>query len=268
MVPKPVHSSIGIGATPELSLRVSVAVLVRLILKDPVHGRALLALEQRVRRPPADAQARPESIAQPFGGAVRILDTGALGAISGNFHFDSESSRREQDFRIFIRPAAWSGLRQFCIHQFRGAAEPVIETDPARELAEELAEVVGINVSAGQYADTPLGIVIEDEPAPTGNIHAAGHSSVHLYRIFEAAILDPEMARVLAAASSGRPLEERRGSPPGNGILTIPLEALASAYLLLSPELLSDPIRFEGHLLDETVAAILDDVVVDKYMRA
>jgi hypothetical protein len=42
---------------------------------------------------------------QPFGGAIRILDLDTIHDMIGDFHFDSERSRTEQDFRLFIRPS-------------------------------------------------------------------------------------------------------------------------------------------------------------------
>jgi hypothetical protein len=44
---------------------------------------------------------------QPFGGAIRILDPTKRYNLIGEFQFDSEHSRAEQDFRIFVRSSAW-----------------------------------------------------------------------------------------------------------------------------------------------------------------
>ena len=64
-------SRIGIGPTTELSLRVSVASLARVIFPSPEDGTPMLALEHRATLLPGEEQVVVK--AQPFGGAVRIL---------------------------------------------------------------------------------------------------------------------------------------------------------------------------------------------------
>src|SRR4026207_472329 len=105
----------GIGATPELSLRVSVATLVRVVFKHPLNGEWMLTLERKATL----QNDKVEIKSQPFGGAIRILDVNALHDLIGGFHFDSERSRSEQDFRLFIRPSSWSMLRESCIEHPR-----------------------------------------------------------------------------------------------------------------------------------------------------
>ena len=103
MTPNPYE--VGIGATAELSLRVSVATLVRVLFKSPNDDELMFALERKatLRRTEDGEAVRVKS--QPFGGAIRILDLSVVQDLVGDFHFDSERSRAEQDFRIFIRPS-------------------------------------------------------------------------------------------------------------------------------------------------------------------
>ena len=60
----------GIGATPDLSLRVSVATLVRVIFENPANGEWMLALERKATLQNTEVEVK----SHPFGGAIRILD--------------------------------------------------------------------------------------------------------------------------------------------------------------------------------------------------
>ncbi|HAY85371.1 MAG TPA: hypothetical protein DCY42_10760, partial [Chloroflexi bacterium] len=64
---------IGIGATSELSLRVSVATLARITFPHPEQGIPMLALEHKASLISAAGQKQVLTKAQPFGGAIRIL---------------------------------------------------------------------------------------------------------------------------------------------------------------------------------------------------
>ncbi len=174
----------GIGATDELSLRVSVATLARVVFKHPGSGEWMLALERKATL----RENKVEVKAQPFGGAIRILDLEAIHDLTGDFHFDSQRSRIEQDFRLFIRPSGWPVLREFCIQRLSRENDPILETDPTRELVEEFADALKINLQPGQYASKPVATVVENEAAPTGNLHAKGIPTVRVYRIFETTI--------------------------------------------------------------------------------
>jgi hypothetical protein len=44
---KPNHDEIGVGATQDLSLRVSAATLVRVLFENPGDGNLMLALERK-----------------------------------------------------------------------------------------------------------------------------------------------------------------------------------------------------------------------------
>ncbi len=79
----------GIGATPDLSLRVSVATLARVVFKHPLTGELMLALERKATL----HENKIEVKSQPFGGAIRILDVDAIHDLIGDFHFDSKRSR-------------------------------------------------------------------------------------------------------------------------------------------------------------------------------
>src|SRR5215207_6754898 len=173
----------GIGATQELSLRVSIATLARVLFENPRDGDLMMALERKATLHETENGREVKVKSQPFGGAIRILDPGMIRDSIGYFHFDSERSRSEQDFRIFIKPSDWPAVREFCIQHFNHVDDPVLETDPARELAEEFADVLKINLQPEQYICKPLTTVIKNDPAPTENIHTRGIPTVRVYRI-------------------------------------------------------------------------------------
>ena len=195
----------------------------------------------------------------------------------GDFHFDSERSRSEQDFRLFIRPSNWSVLREFCIQRLSHATDPVLETNPARELVEEFDDALKINLQPEQYVSKPVATVVENEAAPTENVHAEGAPTVRVYRIFEAHILEASLGQLILTKNEGvshnslceLALDDFQNGGKGhaNGILALPLDQITRTYGAMTPAERNAPILFGKHYLDETVSAILDDIPVPKYRR-
>jgi hypothetical protein len=263
----------GVGATADLSLRVSVATLVRVVFENPGSDKLMLALERKATL----HETKVDVKSQPFGGAIRILDLNGIHDLIDDFHFDSERSRAEQDFRLFIRPSSWSTLREFCIQCLSHPNDPVLETDPTRELTEEFADTLKVDLQPGQYVLKPTGMIIEDKPAPTENFHARTSPTVRVYRIFEAKIRDTLLISAMMENSedlSNQTLQEftladkqNGGNGWANAILTLPLKRLTNHYLSKSPHELDAPIWFEANQLDETVSAILEEISVPKYRR-
>lgn len=270
---KPNHDEIRVGATDDLSLRVSVATLVRVVFEHPSNNELILALERKATL----HETKVEVKSQPFGGAIRIRDVGMLRDLMGDFHFDSERSRSEQDFRIFIRSSDWEKVREFCIQHFSHDNDPILETDPARELAEEFADALKINLRPEQYRSKPVATVVEDEAAPTENIHARNIHTVRVYRIFEATILDSSLAYAMLANSESNSDQDLSklalkdaqtgGKGRANAVLALPLKRINDVYLAMSPNERNAPILFERNRLDETVPVVLDGITVPKYQR-
>lgn len=212
---------------------------------------------------------------QPFGGAVRIHNLLPLRRLIGDFHFDSERSRNEQDFRIFIRPAYWEAVKEFCRLHFENEDHSTLESSPERELTEEFSEALGVDLAPEQFASRPLGTVIEDNPSPTENSDAWGYQTVRVYRIFEAHLLDPNLCQKMVETSerySDQDLRRRAredvqkgGQGWASAVLALPLEQVMEFYLSLSPKSRDAPVAFMNHLLDETVCTILDGVSAPKY---
>lgn len=265
------HKTPGVGATETLCLRVSVAVLVRVLFHHPDSGERMLALERRFSLERGAMGSAVQVKSQPFGGALQILDLHPLQERLREFRFDSPRSQAQQDLRLFIRPETWPILRAFCLEQFQRANGSSLEVDPGRELREEFSDALGIELRSDQYTARAVGTVVEDQPSETENVHARGHPTVRLYRIFEAGILDPlvisAMLKNSEACSESDLQELARKSPDGraSAILAIPLGQLTAFYASVPPDTRNTPLRFQSHLLDETVTAILEDVSAPKY---
>jgi hypothetical protein len=269
MTPSP--PEIGIGVTAELSLRVSVATLVRVLLKNPRDDELMLALERKATLHRTEDGETVRVKAQPFGGGLRILDLDPLHNLVGDFHFDNERSRSERDFRIFIRPIAWPALREFCVQHIGSDSDLVIETSPARELAEEFAETLSIDLRPEQYVCKPLKIMVENKVAMTDNIYARGTPTVRVYRTYEARITNVFLAHAMLRRSDGLSQQsfselaiadaQSGGRGKANAVLTLPWKRLQSVYRVMLPAERNVPIMFEENRLDSTVAAILDEIV-------
>jgi hypothetical protein len=267
----------GVGATRELSLRVSVATLVRVLFENPKDGDVMLALERKATLHTGENGRVIEVNSQPFGGAIRIRDLRKLQDLIGDFHFDSEQSRSEQDFRIFIRPSDWGEVRKFCLQHFSHVDDPVLETDPSRELAEEYADALKISLKPDQYIHKPIATAVEDDPAPTENIYARGYPTARIYRVFEAYISDSSLVHTVMANSERFSYQDlcelaiedaqNGGKGRANAILVLPLKLISDVYLRMSPKERNKPVIFERNRLDGTVAAVLEGITVPKYQR-
>lgn len=263
----------GIGVTSDLSLRVSVATLARVIFKHPLDGKLMLALERKATLHKDNVEVK----SQPFGGAIRILDLDAIYELIGDFHFDSVDSQIEQDFRLFIRPSNWSLLREFCVQHLSQAKDPILETDLSRELAEEFSDALKVNLQPEQYISKPVATVVENEAVPTENVYAEGVPTVRVYRIFETLITDTVLAQVMMKNSEDHSSQllsklalmdfQNGGKGRGNGVLALPLKRLVDVYVATPLEERNFPIVFQENRLDETVSTILEGVATPKYQR-
>jgi hypothetical protein len=264
-----------VGPTRELSLRVSAATLVRVLFENPADGTWMLALERKATLHPFQTGEVVEIKSQPFGGAIRILNVNPLQELSGGFNFDSESSRSEQDFRIFIQPSTWQAVRQFCIEHISQISDSILESSPERELAEEFDDALKISLKPSQYYLKPTATVVEEKPNPTQNHHAHGYPTVRVYRIFEARITDSALARAMLQNSESLSNQAMRtlalqdaqlgGKGRANAILALGLTPVSDLYAATPPEARNGPVLFGENRLDETVAAVLDKITVPKY---
>jgi hypothetical protein len=263
-----------VGPTHDLSLRVSVATLVRVVFTNPENGNLMLALE---RKP---ASARKENgvniKAQPFGGAVRIHDPNPLLDITGGFNYDSQSSLAQQDFRILIRPTAWQTVQAFCMQQFENQEDPVLESSPVREMVEEFEDSLGFTLRVDQVAIELLWTILENEPSPTWNYHAVEKPlTVRIYRVFQARIMDPNLSQAIWMNSQKnsdqemleRVMENIRQGVRGrvNAFLALPMESLRQFYLSLTPDQRNSEALFGQINMAGNVPALLNDLPVPKF---
>ena len=263
------------GPTEELSLRVSVAVLVRMLLNDPETNDQLLVVERKATFDAIEEQV--SVIAQPFGGGLRINNTAALHEITNGFRYDSESSRIHQDFRVMIQPSRWDAVKAFCLEQFRNQSNEIIEWSPERELAEEFGSALKIDLKPDQYHLRPLWTMIENNPVSSRNIYASGTSTVRLYQVFEATIVDETLQTAIIKNSRSYSdytlraavLQDVRlgGKGWANACLTLPLENLRNFYHSMAAEDRGFPVTFSGAKLESNIPALLDDVAVLKFQR-
>ena len=258
----------------DLVWRVSVATYNQVIFRHPEHERMMLALE---RRATVLGDGSVNVRAHPFGGGVHILNPVPLQKIIGQIQFDSERSRREQDFRILIPTSKWESIKQYCLHHLKDEEDLELETEPDRELIEEFIDTIKVKLSPHQYTVEPVGFVIENTPVQTSNEYATGQLTVRLYRVFRAQIMDPLLCNIICTISElysdqelaaiARKDFEDGGRGRANTILVLPLDKVKEAYLALQAERRYRSVVVEGHELEESVLAILEDVDVPQYER-
>lgn len=267
---EPNQHEIGVGPTAALSLRVSVAVLYRVLFDDPEDGRTMLALERTATL--RDVEGRPDVTvrAKPFGGAVRLTNPQALKEIVGEFHYDSERSRWEQDFRLQIQPAAWEKVKDMCQEHVTETADGMLDSSPERELVEEFEDTLSVRITPDQYHLKRRGIRVEDRPGATDNVRAAGLPTVRIYYVFEAWIVASELITMLLANSrcySDTDLQNmawddarQGGRGRANAMLALGLEDLKDVYRSIPTDRRGGPIRVGSYQLDGNVLAILEEV--------
>jgi hypothetical protein len=260
---------------PEPLLRVSAATLNRVVLAGAPGAAPVLALERTatVLDQPGGKTVRVR--AQPFGGAVRIRDLAALDDFGG-WRFASPNSQAERDFRILIPPENWHLVRQFCLNRLADPADPVLDACPHRELAEEFADSLGVDLSPAQYSILPAGFVVENQPSPTDNTSAAGLPTVRIYRIYNVQITDPVLCSALLRSSAvtdsalqAQALTDAASGGKGraNAALTLPLQRIIDAYQSLPLAQRCHPLRLDGHTIASSTAAILPEIITPHFQR-
>jgi hypothetical protein len=268
---------IGVGATDELSLRVSVGVLVSVLFHNPGDGRTILALERTATLRQTEEQSEVIVKAKPFGGAVRLTNPQALKELIGNFHYDSERSREEGDFRIQIRPASWEKIKEICRKHLDETDKRILDSSPERELAEEFEDALHIRMSPEQYQLKSRGMILENMPTETDNVRAEKIPTIRVYFMFEAWMQDPEIIKMMLVnykQYSDDDLEkmawkeaQQGGKGRANAILVLGFDDLKDLYRSMPAAGRGGQISVEGHQLDGNVRTLLDDIDHLKYQR-
>jgi hypothetical protein len=261
------QSCIGVGVTEALRLRVSVAALVSVLFDHPEDGRVMLALEHIATL--RQVEGRPEITvrAKSLGGGVRLTDPQALQELIGHFHYDSEQSCRENDFRILIRPSSWEKVKKICLAHLEETQKNILDSSPERELTEEFEDTLHVKVTPDKYHLKRRGMIVEDRPLKTDNVRAAGFSTVRIYYVFEARIKAPELISLMLASSrrySAEVLQKmawkdarQGGKGRANAILTLSFDDLKNMYHALPADQRGRPVQLGEHQLDGNVQAII-----------
>jgi len=262
--------NIGIGPTGELSLRVSVGTLVKVLFPDPLSGKLMLALERTATLQTVENKSVVIVKAKPFGGGVRLLNPPGLKALIGEFHYDSERSLEEGDFRIQINPKYWGKIKEICKEHLHNKGKEILDPSPVRELAEEFEDSLKIRITPDKYELTPNGMLVEDTMTETENIHARGLLTVRVYYLFDAMLKNQKIIDVIIENCNSysdtdlqkMAFEDARqgGKGRANAMLIMPLDELETLYRSIPKEKRSSLIQYKGHLLDGNVPAILNAV--------
>jgi hypothetical protein len=270
-------NKIGIGVTKELSMRVSVGVLVRLLFINPETGNQMLALERTATL--SIKMERPVVIvkAKPFGGGVQLINPLKLKDLIGNFHYDSERSYQEGDFRILINPAYWGIIKEICKTHLNETEPGILDSSPENELAEEFEDSLKFKLTPDQYNWKQQELIIEDLPLETDNTYAQGLSTVRVYYISEARIISPEIILMMMRNSrryTDKDLHKmaienakRGGKGRANAILILDKDQIMDTYYSIPLEKRSEPVYIGGHQLSDNVPAILDKIKHPRYQR-
>jgi hypothetical protein len=163
----------------------------------------MLALERKATLDETAQGRWLRSMRSPLAAPIRIRDVKALQDLIGAFHFDSERSRSEGDFRLFIRPSSWPALREVCIEHLGRDHDPLLDSDPGRELVEEFFDALGIELLPGQYQPSQRHGGGRPAKHATGNPRARGYPTARIYRMFEARITTRQLAQALLDNSEG-----------------------------------------------------------------
>ena len=257
----------GIGPTRELSLRASVGVLVALLFKNPADGQMMLALERTATRWLSENGPVTEVRVKPFGGGVRLLNPEKLKKHIGEFHYDSERSREEHDFRIQMNPLNWGKVPEICHEHCDGRGEGILDFSPVRELREELCDSLQVRVSESSYVLHSRRMIVEDSMTGTNNVHARGRPTVRVYFIYDAMLEDAGLVQMLMENSCKysdcdlrrKADEDALGGGKGraNAVLTTGLNEIRKFYRSIpepGPETLT---WYMGHQFEGNVPAIL-----------
>jgi hypothetical protein len=256
-------------AIDEFNLRVSVAPLARTILLDPESGQIMLILE---RKATVTDHARPHDVqvrAQPLGGASEILDPAALREHIGHLHYDSEESAEKRDFRILIRASEWEDLQRFVAHCFLHPGHSPFETEPHREVAEELENTLGLEITPSFFQTRAISPLVQNEPTSGCAPSSGQKQTVRLYHIHNVEITHAPLVRAILRQSREMTDEKlaeqaRRDLQSGqldsgraNAPLALPLEAMLEEIQQSPGELSRSILQIAGREMYENVLAVL-----------
>ena len=259
----------GIGATSSLSLRVSMANLVSIVLVDPRDQRAKLVLERTATVYKKQDDYGVEVRAKPFGGSACIQDPVQLQVEIGDFNFDSLLSKEESDLRIFIDPGQWEKFKQLCCWNLE-QDRSILELSPERELLEEFMDIFGVEIDPSQFYLNWVRLLAEDQPVQTSNLRSKGSKTARIYSIHEMKVDDPDLKSRLMENSTGISDLElqlaaesdymRGGKGRANAALVLDYLHLVNAYINLPRLVTAGYTWLWGHNIENNVLAMLNEI--------
>jgi hypothetical protein len=257
----------GVGKTELLSLRVSAATLALVCFDHPESGQRLVALERTATTHLSNG-IHIEIIAKPIGGGVQMSNPNLVQERLGKFHFDSQRSHHESDFRIYIAPEKKEQVIRFCLEEFMSPKPQALDSRPERELAEELYDSLKVHVNPNQFELSWLKAVVEPDTKPSSSPRAPGVPSIHIYNIFRTRIIDIDLMHALLESSLKYSDEDMRqqahhdlkqgGWGRANAVLTLPLSQLEMTYQHIPPFNRDQDVMLNGHSLTSSVRHLLD----------
>ena len=232
--------NIGIGATPEHSLRVSTGILALTTFRHPVSGKIMAVFEEKVSVKIDEKGEKVTAQLQPLGGASKLLRPLELYQQIGSFNYDEEKSQKENDFRLQIRPQDWDKVKAFAMDHFNHPEKGVVEGSIDRELNEELGDVLKVEVDPAAYQVSHLTVAVQNEPQQTERIEVSGNQTVRVFSVKGVDITDQTLIENITGSSEktdttqliekARKKAQEKGSAKATGLVIISLEELQAHY--------------------------------------
>jgi hypothetical protein len=187
----------GIGATADLSMRVSSAVLTLCVVPSPEGPLAILERKVEIGKKGLDMRA------QPLGGGIAVLNVEALSKITGGFNWEDQKVARERDLRIYVNPDSWTFVRELLTTSFLDTlpGAPIVETTPVRELQEEIGDAAGVEVSESSMNISFAGLVFQD-PGCGAVAAKSSTPTARVFSVFDVVITDPALADTIMREAS------------------------------------------------------------------
>jgi hypothetical protein len=250
----------GVGATEEYNLRVSAATLARVRLRMPDNKPTFWVFEAKVWAEVKDGKiVQQVAQLQPLGGACQLIEPETLWQLTKGFNFDSDKSRRESDFRLFVRAGQWDLIKEFLEKEFARPADGAVASDIKRELVEEIEEALRYQLRGEfGYLAWPMGTVVQGEAQKTLRSGMVGVETKRVFKIYDVEILDARLVDMLLTGA--RPLakqmldvacEKALASPDGKGRVTS--LALMRDVDMRDHQTFHDPNALRGFRAAETI---------------
>lgn len=178
-----INDTIPVGVSGKKTLLVACNNLVLLYLK--IKGVPYVILEKSVKH---DTK-HPNSRLKPFGGGLKLENPEALLALL-KFNYLTAKAKQEQDFRLLIENRNWETIRHFAIHNLKHPETGILESNPTRELGEELCIALGIPLLQEQASSSNYYYLIREMLGINHSETIIAHSPSYISTLEPAPIID------------------------------------------------------------------------------